>query len=164
MSKFEGRDQFAADWQSEEVETMHLVDAVERPGEEIVNDIQEIIAELEREAADIGTIPQPNAIGSDDDAGRWWEDATAAGLVSGPRQGSPGRWFRLRAYGVLDDEIYDAARRVMPLRQAYQHGYRDLEDEEGDDIWDKSAELLDLTPRLARALYDWTTQVFGELG
>lgn len=129
LDRFDGGQDFASAWASEDPDEINRRDQVERPYERIVNDLQEIIDFCEAEEAERG-MPAPD----DEEAGRW-------------------RRAALRGY--LSHAQAERWQRIAAGRQRLAHHYADMPARHGVEIFERANELLAELPRAIRGLGRW---------
>jgi uncharacterized protein YutE (UPF0331/DUF86 family) len=134
LDRFDGAEDFAGAWSSEDPDEINRRDQVERPYERIVNDMQEVIDLCEAEEADRGTAP--------------------------PKHDDAGRWRRAALRGHLSHA--DAARwqGIARGRQRLAHHYADLPARQGAEIFERANELLVTLPRAFAGLGRWIEELW----
>ena len=134
LDRFEGAQDFAGAWSSEDPDEINRRDQVERPYERIVNDLQELIDLCEAEEAERGLAPP-----EDDDVGRWRRPALR-GYLS---HADAARWQAI-AHG----------------RQRLAHHYADLPARHGAEIFERAGELLAVLPKGIAGLGRWIEELW----
>lgn len=133
LDRFEGADEFARAWSSEDPDEINRRDQVERPYERIVDDVQEIIDLCEAEELTRGGAPAPGTSATD----------------------RPGRWRRAALRGHLSHAQAERWQGIAQGRQRLAHHYADLPARQGAEIYERAVELLDELPKAIRGLGRW---------
>lgn len=108
--------------------------SVERAYEQIVNDLQALFDNVERDATTAGIVPaRDDSVSS----AAWWAEADALGMSTdgANRAHQPGRWRRLAVYGHLDHDGADALADLCNTRNLLQHGYAQRSDDRAEEVW-----------------------------
>ena len=134
LDRFEGSDDFAGAWASEDPDQINRRDQVERPYERIVNDLQEILDLCEAEESERG-MPSPD-------------------------DGDPGRWRRAALRGYLSHAQAARWQGIAQGRQRLAHHYADLPARHGVEIFERANELLADLPRTVSGLGRWIERLW----
>jgi hypothetical protein len=136
LDRFDGGEDFARTWASEDPDEINRRDQVERPYERIVNDLQEIIDLCEAEGAGCG-LPAP----AESDAGRWRRTALRGYLSHAQAE----RW-----HGIAQG------------RQRLAHHYADLAARQGVEVFEHAEALLRELPGAVSGLGRWIESLWPE--
>jgi uncharacterized protein YutE (UPF0331/DUF86 family) len=129
LERFDGADDFARAWASEDPEEINRRDQVERPYERIVNDLQEIIDLCEAEEAERRMAP--------------------------PAEPDAGRWRRVALRGYLSHAQAERWQGIGQGRQRLAHHYADLSGQQGVEIFERAGDLLREMPKAISGLGRW---------
>ncbi len=129
LDRFDGAEDFAGAWVSEDPDQINRRDQVERPYERIVNDMQEIIDLCEAEETERG--------------------------MPAPKEGNAGRWRRTALRGYLSHAQAARWQGIARGRQRLAHHYADLPARQGLEIFERANELLGDLPRAIGGLGRW---------
>jgi hypothetical protein len=136
LDRFDGADDFASAWASEDPDEINRRDQVERPYERIVNDLQEIIDLCEAEDRERGTPPS-------DEPGA-------------------GRWRRAALRGYLSHAQAERWQAIAQGRQRLAHHYADLAGRQGAEIFERAEDMLRELPRAVGGLGRWIAGLWPE--
>jgi hypothetical protein len=137
LDRFEGAEDFARAWASEDPDEINRRDQVERPYERIVNDLQEIVDLCEAEEAGRGA-PAPSGEGGED----------------------PGRWRRVALRGRFSHAQAERWQGIARGRQRLAHHYADLPARHGAEVYDRAEELLRELPKAVGGLGRWIEELW----
>jgi hypothetical protein len=129
LDRFDGGEEFARAWVSEDPDEINRRDQVERPYERIVNDMQEISDLCETEEAER--------------------------RKPGPAEPDAGRWRRAALRGYLSHAQADRWQTIAHGRQRLAHHYADLPARQGLEIFDRANDLLRELPKAISGLGRW---------
>ena len=129
LDRFDGADDFARTWASEDPDEINRRDQVERPYERIVNDLQEIIDFCEAEEAER--------------------------RMPAPEKPDAGRWRRAAARGYFSHAQAERWQGIAQGRQRLAHHYADLPARHGLEIFERVNDLLRELPKAIGGLGRW---------
>jgi len=129
LDHFDGGEDFARVWASEDLDEINRRDQVERPYERIVNDIQEIIDFCEAEEAER--------------------------RMPAPAEPDAGRWRRAALRGYLSHAQAERWQAIAQGRQRLAHHYADVPARHGHEIFDHASDLLRELPRTITGIGRW---------
>jgi hypothetical protein len=129
LDRFDGGEDFARTWASEDPDEINRRDQVERPYERIVNDLEEIIDLCQAEETE-RDLPAPD----ESDAGRWRRSA-------------------LRGY--MSHAQAERWQGIAQGRQRLAHHYADLAARQGVEVFEHADDLLGELPRAVSGLGRW---------
>jgi uncharacterized protein YutE (UPF0331/DUF86 family) len=136
LDRFDGGDEFARAWASEDPDEINRRDQVERPYERIVNDLQEIIDLCEAEEAERRMPP--------------------------PAEPDAGRWRRTALRGYLSHAQAERWQDIAQGRQRLAHHYADLAARQGVEIFERANDLLRELPRAIGGLGRWVATLWPD--
>jgi hypothetical protein len=129
LDRFDGGEDFARTWASEDPDEINRRDQVERPYERIVSDLQEIIDLCEAEASE-RQMPAPAEPGA-------------------------GRWRRATLRGYLSHAQADRWQGIAHGRRRLARHYADLASRQGLEIFERANDLLGELPKAITGLGRW---------
>lgn len=129
LDRFDGGEDFARAWASEDPDEINRRDQVERPYERIVSDVQEIIDFCEAEEAER--------------------------RMPAPAEPDAGRWRRTALRGYFSHAQADRWQGIAQGRQRLAHHYADLPSRQGQEIFERANDLLRELAKAISALGGW---------
>lgn len=136
LDRFDGRDDFARTWASEDPDEINRRDQVERPYERIVNELEEIIDLCEAEEAER--------------------------RMPAPAESEAGRWRRAALRGHLSHAQAERWQGIAQGRQRLAHHYADLAARQGAEVFEHADDLLRELPRAVSGLGRWIEGLWPE--
>jgi hypothetical protein len=136
LDRFDGGEDFARTWASEDPDEINRRDQVERPYERIVNDLQEIIDLCEAEGAE--------------------RDLPARA------ESEAGRWRRTALRGYLSQAQAERWQGIAQGRQRLAHHSADLAARQGVEVFEHAEALLRELPRAVSGLGRWIDSLWPE--
>jgi hypothetical protein len=136
LDRFDGAEDFARAWASEDPDEINRRDQVERPYERVVNDLQEIIDLCEAEEVERRTPP--------------------------PAEPDAGRWRRTASRGYLSHAQAVRWQDIAQGRQRLAHHYADLAARQGVEIFERADELLRELPKAIGGLGRWIATLWPD--